>query len=243
MRSRASRRRLSDNDIRCSASDRRWFPARPAQHVHRRRHHGKGRIPSALANAHGRNGKRRVETFSAGRAGAHRPSEALHPTRSSDALPRIARSASLPRHTLRKRIEMCGAGSRLYQFTHCGQQTIGLCSGSTDTLCTMPFRAFNLGDHLNKAVEEAGYTEPTPIQVEAIPKIMAGHDLIGIAQTGTGKTAAFVLPILSQLFKASGLSHARGIRWLILLRPGSWLFRSRKMRRSMPNICRHGSPR
>ena len=76
-------------------------------------------------------------------------------------------------------------------------QIIGLCSGSTDTLCTMPFRAFNLGDHLNKAVEEAGYTEPTPIQVAAIPKIIAGHDLIGIAQTGTGKTAAFVLPILS----------------------------------------------
>ena len=80
----------------------------------------------------------------------------------------------------------------------------------------MPFRAFNLGDHLKKAVEEAGYTEPTPIQVEAIPKIMAGHDLIGIAQTGTGKTAAFVLPILSQLFKASSSSPARGIRWLIL---------------------------
>ena len=91
MRSRASRRRLSDNDIRCSASDRRWFPARPAQHVHRRRNNGKGRIPSALASAHGRNGKRRVETCSAGRAGAHRPSEALHPTRSSDVLPRIAR--------------------------------------------------------------------------------------------------------------------------------------------------------
>ena len=91
MRSRASRRRLSDNDIRCSASDRRWFPARPAQHVHRRRNHGKGRIPSALAGAHGRNGKRRVETWSAGRAGVHRPSEALHPTRSSEVLPRIAR--------------------------------------------------------------------------------------------------------------------------------------------------------
>ncbi len=91
MRSRASRRRLSDHDIRCSASDRRWFPARPAQHVYRRRNHGKDRIPSALASAHGRNGKRRVETYSVGRAGAHRPSEALHPTRSSDVLPRIAR--------------------------------------------------------------------------------------------------------------------------------------------------------
>ena len=91
MRSRASRRRLSDHDIWCSASDRRWFPARPAQHVHRRRNHGKGRTPSALASAHGRNGKKRVETYSAGRAGAHRPSEALHPIRSSDVLPRIAR--------------------------------------------------------------------------------------------------------------------------------------------------------
>jgi len=80
----------------------------------------------------------------------------------------------------------------------------------------MPFRAFNLGDNLLTAVEEAGYTEPTPIQVEAIPKIMAGHDLIGIAQTGTGKTAAFVLPILSQLFKAGGSSQTRGIRWLIV---------------------------
>ena len=61
----------------------------PAQHVHKRRNNGKGR--SALASAHGRNGKRRVETRNAGRAGAHRPSEALHPTRSSEVLPRIAR--------------------------------------------------------------------------------------------------------------------------------------------------------
>ena len=101
-RSRASRRRLSDNDIRWSASDRQWFPARPAQHVHRRRNNGKGRIPSALA--HGRNGKRRVETFSAGRAGAHRPSEAQHPTRSSDVLLRIARERVPTCQTLRKRV-------------------------------------------------------------------------------------------------------------------------------------------
>ncbi len=80
----------------------------------------------------------------------------------------------------------------------------------------MPFRAFNLGDSLYKAVEEAGYTEPTPIQLEAIPKIMAGHDLIGIAQTGTGKTAAFVLPILSQLFEGGNSSQAHGIRGLIV---------------------------
>ena len=90
-RSRASRRRLSDRDIRCSVSDRRWFPARPAEHVHTRRNNGKDRIQSVLASARGRNVKRRVETCNAGRAGAHRPSEALHPTRSSDVLPRIAR--------------------------------------------------------------------------------------------------------------------------------------------------------
>ena len=65
----------------------------------------------------------------------------------------------------------------------------------------MPFRAFNLGPHILKAVQEAGYTEPTPIQSAAIPPILAGHDLIGIAQTGTGKTAAFVLPILAKLAK------------------------------------------
>ena len=60
--SRASRRRWSDNDIRCRASDRRWFPARPAQHVQRRRNNGKGRIQSAIASAHARDGKRRVGT-------------------------------------------------------------------------------------------------------------------------------------------------------------------------------------
>src|ERR1700716_1379305 len=80
----------------------------------------------------------------------------------------------------------------------------------------MPFRAFNLGDNLFKAIKESGYTEPTPIQVEAIPKILEGHDLIGIAQTGTGKTAAFALPILSHLFGASDSPRRRGIRALIV---------------------------
>ena len=84
MRSRASRRRLSDNDHPVQRLRRRWFPARPARHVHSRRNNGKGRIQSELASAHGRNGKRRVDTCKPGRAGAHRPSEALHPTRSTD---------------------------------------------------------------------------------------------------------------------------------------------------------------
>jgi superfamily II DNA/RNA helicase len=50
-----------------------------------------------------------------------------------------------------------------------------------------------------QAVHDAGYMEPTPIQIAAIPLILAGHDVIRIAQTGTGKTAAFVLPILMKL--------------------------------------------
>jgi ATP-dependent RNA helicase RhlE len=63
----------------------------------------------------------------------------------------------------------------------------------------MPFRALNLSPQMLHAVRDAGYTEPTPIQIAAIPLILAGHDVIGIAQTGTGKTAAFVLPILMKL--------------------------------------------
>jgi ATP-dependent RNA helicase RhlE len=63
----------------------------------------------------------------------------------------------------------------------------------------MPFRILGLDAKILQAVQEAGYTEPTPIQAAAIPPIIAGHDLIGIAQTGTGKTAAFTLPILARL--------------------------------------------
>src|SRR5438874_8660776 len=63
----------------------------------------------------------------------------------------------------------------------------------------MPFRALKLSPQIVQAVRDAGYTEPTPIQIAAIPLILAGHDVIGIAQTGTGKTAAFVLPILMKL--------------------------------------------
>jgi len=66
-----------------------------------------------------------------------------------------------------------------------------------------------------KAVQEAGYTEPTPIQVAAIPPILAGHDLIGIAQTGTGKTAAFTLPILTKL-AAMPMAGPRRTKVLVL---------------------------
>src|SRR5947208_15526727 len=80
----------------------------------------------------------------------------------------------------------------------------------------MPFRALNLSPKILRAVQDAGYTEPTPIQVAAIPQILAGHDLIGIAQTGTGKTAAFTLPILAKLAGAIKAGQKRGIRVLVL---------------------------
>ncbi len=74
----------------------------------------------------------------------------------------------------------------------------------------MAFSALGLSQLVVRGVKAAGYTEPTPIQTKAIPPILANSDLIGIAQTGTGKTAAFVLPILHKL------QEKRGVRCLIL---------------------------
>src|SRR4051812_3929908 len=63
----------------------------------------------------------------------------------------------------------------------------------------MPFRAMGLDPHLVQATREMRYTEPTPIQSQAIPSILTGRDLIATAQTGTGKTAAFLLPVMHRL--------------------------------------------
>ena len=80
----------------------------------------------------------------------------------------------------------------------------------------MPFLALGLDSKILKAVQEAGYTEPTPIQVAAIPQVLAGHDLIGIAQTGTGKTAAFTLPMLHKLSTVPADMQRRGTKALVL---------------------------
>jgi len=72
------------------------------------------------------------------------------------------------------------------------------------------FEQFKLNRQLLNAVEEAGYTEPTPIQEQAIPLALAGQDILGIAQTGTGKTAAYTLPLLMRIKYAQG-EHPRAL--------------------------------
>ncbi len=78
----------------------------------------------------------------------------------------------------------------------------------------MPFSDLGLSPKVLSAVEAAGYTSPTPIQEQAIPHVLARRDVLGIAQTGTGKTAAFVLPMLTML--ETGRARARMPRTLIL---------------------------
>jgi ATP-dependent RNA helicase RhlE len=68
---------------------------------------------------------------------------------------------------------------------------------------TITFDELNLIEPLKEALKSAGYTRPTPIQAQAIPALLEGKDLLGCAQTGTGKTAAFALPILNRLVSAS----------------------------------------
>ncbi len=78
----------------------------------------------------------------------------------------------------------------------------------------MSFEALGLSEELLRAVADSGYNDPTPIQASAIPPVLMGRDIIGVAQTGTGKTASFVLPMIDIL--AEGRSRARMPRSLIL---------------------------
>lgn len=78
----------------------------------------------------------------------------------------------------------------------------------------MTFDDLNLAPEIMRAINDVGYTSPTPIQAEAIPEVIAGRDVLGIAQTGTGKTASFTLPMIHRLMK--GRAKARMPRTLIL---------------------------
>ncbi|WP_240462535.1 DEAD/DEAH box helicase [Myxococcus sp. CA018] len=80
----------------------------------------------------------------------------------------------------------------------------------------MTFDELQLHDTLLRAVKAEGYTTPTPIQQKAIPHALAGRDVLGVAQTGTGKTAAFALPILQRLSAKAPAGGARPVRCLVL---------------------------
>jgi ATP-dependent RNA helicase RhlE len=76
----------------------------------------------------------------------------------------------------------------------------------------MSFKQFKLHEQIEKGIEALGYTAPTPIQLQAMPAVLAGKDVMGLAQTGTGKTAAFALPILQRLMNG----QRRNLRALIV---------------------------
>ncbi|VAV89798.1 ATP-dependent RNA helicase RhlE, partial [hydrothermal vent metagenome] len=78
------------------------------------------------------------------------------------------------------------------------------------------FVELGLREAVLRAVEEGGYENMTPIQTQAIPNVLEGKDLIAVAQTGTGKTAAFSLPIIQMLLKGEGRRQAKVARSLIL---------------------------
>ena len=89
-----------------------------------------------------------------------------------------------------------------------------------DARLTNALRDFHLIPALTEAVRDMGYTRPTPIQAEAIPVILTGRDLIGCASTGTGKTAAFLLPILNRLLRTRAAApEERGYTRVLILSP------------------------
>ena len=77
----------------------------------------------------------------------------------------------------------------------------------------MDFDKFNLDAEILSGVKRKGFVEPTPIQEQSIPEALAGHDVLGLAQTGTGKTAAFLLPVLQKIHK----DKSRHIKSLIVV--------------------------
>jgi ATP-dependent RNA helicase RhlE len=91
----------------------------------------------------------------------------------------------------------------------------------------MPFNALGLNPLLVRATRDIGYAEPTPIQSEAIPVILAGHDVIATAQTGTGKTAAFLLPILHRLLGSTAKSSGA-----LIVTP------TRELAQQIDDVCR-----
>ena len=96
----------------------------------------------------------------------------------------------------------------------------------------MKFSELNLSFELNRAIEELGYTEATPVQAQCIPPVLEGRDVIGQSQTGTGKTAAFGLPLLEKLV----VLDKRTPQILIMTPTRNLLYRLVKNCVSLPNI-------
>src|SRR5690606_4359205 len=80
----------------------------------------------------------------------------------------------------------------------------------------MQFSELKINKEILRALDEEGYTHPTPIQQQAIPHALEGRDLLACAQTGTGKTAAFAIPIIQRLTEQPSMKRHRVIRSLIL---------------------------
>ena len=96
------------------------------------------------------------------------------------------------------------------------QQSLTSSSSSPSSSPSASFASLGLTDALTRAVSGAGYETPTPIQAQAIPHLLAGKDVLGCAQTGTGKTAAFALPILDRLSRNPRPAGRTGPRVLVL---------------------------
>jgi ATP-dependent RNA helicase RhlE len=83
------------------------------------------------------------------------------------------------------------------------------------------FHDFGLAEPITRALAEEKYATPTPIQAQTIPAVLSRRDVIGIAQTGTGKTAAFALPVLHHLFTSRRRPERKTCRVLVLSPPAS----------------------
>src|SRR5437868_6694100 len=107
-------------------------------------------------------------------------------------------------------------GARSNGFLRARLAFIRLVLGDTPTRPIMSFAEFGLAQPILRAVAAEGYTIPTPIQSQTIPLAIAGRDLLGCAQTGTGKTAAFALPILQRIDQMRRPAVSRSPRVLVL---------------------------
>ena len=114
---------------------------------------------------------------------------------------------------------MINTDTEITSSTGAGASAASIDATAATPAATITFADFGLDPLIQKAVSEQGYTIPTPIQAQAIPHVLAGSDLMGAAQTGTGKTAAFVLPIIQKILRhaSNSASPARHpIRALVL---------------------------